>query len=207
MLFKDHFYKQFNNKVKECDGCTLKSNPGPVLGYGGLNAETMFISDAPKEGDVKTGVPFTGIAKDRMVKAVSDIGFKKGEYYFTYYIKHAFIGDHRPDMISQIPCLELLLEEIELINPKIICSMGFYVTQALMKEYEIDIVGNGLKKIHGNGLIIPSVMKRNKLVRPKRYLIPTWSPSIDHQIMNDQFEDDVLTIKHVHKLKALLINN
>lgn len=206
MLFKDHFQKQLNDKIKKCTNCKFKSNPGPVLGYGGLNAEVMFISDAPKQAEIASGVPFTGIAKDRMVKAISDTDLKRGEYYFTYFIKHSLAND-RPDTLLKNPCMDILIKEIELINPKIICSMGFYVTQALIKEYKLEEINGGLKVFHGNGLIIPVKTKRGRVIRPKRYLIPTWSPAVDNYAMNIQFEKDILTIKHVYNLKSLLFDS
>jgi len=204
MLFKDHFQQQLNNKIKECDSCPLKANPGPVLGYGSLNADTMFISDAPKDEEIRTGIPFTGTSKERMVKAIDNLGFNKGEYYFTYLIKHQLTDGQKPEIMYHKPCLKILLEEIELINPRIICSMGFYVTNFLMNEYLMEEAKTPMKDLHGNGYIIPALIKRKKTIRPKRYLIPTWSPAVDNILMNKDFETDVMTIKTVRQLGILL---
>ena len=70
MLFKNHFREQLNNKVKECNNCDLKNNPGPVLGYGSVDANVMFVSDVPGNKEIQTGVPFTGRAKERIVDAI-----------------------------------------------------------------------------------------------------------------------------------------
>lgn len=206
MLFKTHFQTQLNNKIKTCSKCDLKDNPGPVLGYGSLDAKVMFISDRPEEEEIKTGVPFTGKAKDRIVNTIKSTELKKDDYYFTYLVKHSLGERKEMDTTACQKCFDYLLEEIEIINPMIICSMGFYVTEALTRHYKIDEAVKGLKSIHGNGYIIPAVIKMRKVLRPKRYLIPTWSPSVDKPVMNMQFKEDVLTIKAVNNLRSLLFD-
>ena len=206
MLFKDHFQKQLNNKILECDDCDLRNNPGPVLGYGNIDADIMFISDVPGKKEIQTGIPFTGKAKERIVNMIKDIELKKDDYYFTYLVKHSIGNKKKIDAIPRHKCLNHLLKEIELVNPRIICSMGFYITEALTKHYKMDETIKGLKDIHGNGYIIPAIIKRKKIIRPKRYLIPTWSPSVDKPIMNIQFKEDILTIKVVDNLKTLLFS-
>lgn len=206
MLFKDHFQTQLNNKIKECNDCDLKNNPGPVLGYGNIDADIMFISDVPGIKETQTGVPFTGKAKEMIVNTIKDTELKKDEYYFTYLVKHSLNGKKKMDIVACRKCLNHLLEEIELVNPRVICSMGFYITEVLTKHYKMKERIKSLKSIHGNGYIIPAIIKRKKVIRPKRYLIPTWNPAVDNSIMNIQFKEDVLTIKTVDKLKTLLFN-
>lgn len=203
-LFKDHFQTQLNNKIKQCDQCHLKDNAGPVLGYGSTDADVMFIADFPQESDAKAGVPFIGKAKPKILKTIKDNDLKKGDYYFTYLIKHTITGSKDISGIETPKCLKHLLDEIEIINPKIICSMGFFVTTFLSKAYNMDTKYSNLKDIHGDGLIIPEKKKRNKLLRPMRYLIPTWSPSAKHEVIHMHFEKDVQTIKTIRSLYPLL---
>ena len=212
MLFKDHFNRQLREKIKTCNLCKLKDQPGPVLGYGGLDADIMFIGEAPKEGDVSTGIPFTGIAKERMVAAIKNNELKKDEYYFTYLVKHQITEGSTPNSIDHKPCFDMLLEEIELINPRIICSMGFYVTKFLMRTWKLEEETTSMKDLCGNGYIVPAKTfykgryKKREDNRPKRYLIPTWSPAVEDLRKNDLFKTDVQTIKHVRKLGILLFD-
>jgi len=212
MLFKDHFKKQFDNKVLKCDDCKLSDEPGPILGYGGLEADVMFIGDVAKESDLTAGIPFTGIAKEKMTEVIKVTGLKKGEYYLTYFIKHTLPDKMKLDTFSYKSCLDLLIQEIEIINPRIICSMGFYITSYLMKEYKIKEHEKTIKDLHGNGYIIPSKIfydsryKKKQEPRPMRYLIPTWSPAVDNPLMNKQMMDDVITIKAVQNLEVLLFD-
>ena len=206
MLFKDHFQTQLNNKIKEYSIYDSKHSPAHVLGYGDFDADVMFVSDAPGLVEVSTGIPFTGKARNKIVNAIRDIGLKKGEYYFTYLVKQPINKSSKLDAMNDNKCIDLFLEEIELVNPKIICSMGFYVTKILTRQYEIYDEIKSLKEIHGNGYVVKAKKKRTKIIRSKRYLIPTWNPAIDNQIMNMQFEKDVLTIKAVDNLKALLFD-
>lgn len=211
MLFKDHYQLQLNNKIKECKNCNLCTNKGPVLGYGGAEADVMFIADAPEPKEARTGIPFIGKARARMLHAVTINDLKKGEYYFTYLVKHS-LGDKKNVEVDNVSrCGKILLEEIELINPRIIVSMGFSVTKFLVKSYEIEELDmKQMPDIHGNGYIIPAKKfykgryKKRESDRPKRYLIPTWSPCIDDHVMNDLFKNDVASVKAVRMLSPLL---
>lgn len=191
----------------------MKNNPGPILGYGNQDADVMFIGDIAKIGDVTLSVPFTGIAKKRMTQALKESGLKKDEYYLTYMIKHVMISQRNLDSVEFKPCLKILLEEIELINPRIICSMGYYVTKALMAEYNMEEGSKSMRDLHGNGYIIPARKyykgryKKREDDRPKRYLIPTWSPSVDNIIMNGEMLNDVKAVKTVQKLTPLLFDS
>ncbi len=213
MLFKDHYQTQLNNKIVNCKECELKDNPGPVLGYGSQDASVMFIGDVAKLGDLKFCIPFTGIAKERMTQAIKDSDLSKGQYYLTYLIKHVITDKSKPDLMGNKGCLKILLEEIELINPRIICSMGYYVTKALMNEYKMNDAGKSMKALHGNGYVIPAQTyykgryKKRGDNRPKRYLIPTWSPAVENVIMNADFKTDVMTIKSVQSLGVLLFDS
>ena len=211
MLFNDHFNNQLRDQIKNCKECRLKDQPGPVLGYGSLKADVMFISDAPKEYEASSGIPFTGTAREKMVAAIAGNDLKKGEYYFTYLIKHVLPEGDKPCFVAHKKCFDILLKEIELINPRIIVSMGFYITEVLVKKYKLtNLDHKQMSEIIGNGYIIPAKIYYNsrfgrvKDPRPKRYLIPTWSPSINNFVQSNQFSTDVLTVKSVHNLSALL---
>lgn len=211
MLFKDHYNKQLKEKIKEYKDSKFKDCPGPVLGYGSLDASIMFIGEAPKRDDIIHGVPFTGIAKNRMVKAIEDNELKKGEYYFTYLIKHQLAEDSRPEIIEHKTYLDILLEEIESINPRIVCSMGFYITKFLMSAWKMKEESMSMADLCGNGYIVPAIQstkrKKGKTIarrRPKRYLLPTWSPSVENSYKNNQFETDIQTLKSIKALGILL---
>jgi len=204
MLFKNHYQTQLNNRIKNCEGCILRDNPGPVLGYGNFSADIMFIADKPGPVEAKTGIPFTGRAKDSIVNMLKKLNLMKGDYYFTYFFKHTLREDQSLDSVGHANCFKNILYEIELVNPRIICSMGFYITRFLTKSYGMSIVNDSLRDIHGNAYIAPMKIVRSKTVRPKRYLVPTWSPSISNEVMHSHFKKDVLTINSILKFNMLL---
>ena len=212
MLFNNHFKQQFDHSVMECNACKFKDSPGPVLGYGGVNAEVMFVGDVAKESDIAAGIPFTGIAKKRMTDVIEATGLKKGEYYLTYLIKHTLPKGTNLNMMESQPCLDHLLREIELLNPRIICSMGYFATKYLMQAYNIENKNKSMNDIHGTGCLVPAKAsyktkyKKNVAYRPKRYLIPTWSPAVDNSLMNRQMMKDVKTVKDVLSFNKLLLN-
>jgi len=214
MLFKDHYQQQLNKQILECKECKLCSNKGPVLGYGGAEADVMFIADTPDPKEARTGIPFIGKAKERMMHAVTVNALNKGDYYFTYLVKHSIGDKENVDMDHVARCGKILLNEIELINPRIIVSMGFSVTKFLIKQYDLaDLETKPMTELHGNGYIIPGKKfykgryKKRQPDRPKRYLIPTWSPCIEDHVMNDLFKTDVASVKPVRMLGPLLFDS
>jgi len=207
MLFEDHARKKLNNKISKCRNCVLKNNKGPVLGYGDVKADVMFVGDVPGPVETRTGVPFTGKAKNNVVEMIHNAGLKKGEYYLTYLIKHGITNAKSAATVQYSHCLEHLLAEIELINPRIICSMGIYSTQVLLKHYKIEGNIKGLKAIHGNGLLIPEKIRWNRIIRPMRYLVPAWDPASSNTVINIHMKQDVFTIKGIRDYSELLFDS
>lgn len=204
MLFKDHFKKQYDDKIKACEACRLKDKGGPVLGYGSLDADVMIIGDAPHESDLLSSIPFTGKARGLLVECIKNAGLSKGEYYLTYMTKCC------PDKIEDLGKLDMhlsmenLYEEIEMVNPRIILSMGFFVSQQLLMKYKAETTVFSIKNHRGIGAVLPARKFHHTIVWPKRYIVPTWNPATDNAMKKDHIRSDALTIKAIRELGPLI---
>lgn len=213
MLFKDQFKQELDKKIKGCDYCKLCDRPGKVPGYGSLDAGTMIIGTCPDETEASKKIPFIGKAKDSMVNSIQAVGFEKNSYYLTYLLK---CNPEKRDSIdgSYIKkCMEHLKEEIQIVNPKVLVALGFYVVKYLIEEYELtELKGKKMSEINGNAYVIPAKtfynakFKKKQPPRPKRYFIPTYDPASDIKAEVEEFKTGILTVKSVHSLGILLFD-
>ena len=126
----DEFYRE----IKDCTKCHLhKYRKNFVFGTGSDKAEVMFIGEAPGRDEDLQGEPFVGRAGQLLNKILAAINFKREEVYIGNVLKcrPPENRDPLPDEIEK--CEPYLIEQIKLIQPKLICALGRIAAQALLK--------------------------------------------------------------------------
>ena len=84
--------------------------------------------------------------------------------------------------------------------------MGFYSSQALIKQYKMEWHVKGLKEMHGNGMLIPAMIRWKKILRPMMYLVPTWNPASPNKVINMYTKKDSFTIKNIRDYSKMLFD-
>jgi uracil-DNA glycosylase family 4 len=126
--------EEFHKKIRDCQKCHLhKSRTNFVFGVGSSKAEIMFIGEAPGRDEDLQGEPFVGRAGQLLNKILEAIKFKREEVYIANILKcrPPENRDPLPEEIEQ--CEPYLIEQIKLIQPKLICALGRISAQALLK--------------------------------------------------------------------------
>jgi uracil-DNA glycosylase family 4 len=126
--------EEFYHEIKDCQKCDLhKSRTNFVFGTGNSKAEVMFIGEAPGRDEDLQGEPFVGRAGQLLNKILAAINFKREEVYIGNILKcrPPENRDPLPDEIEK--CEPYLIEQIKLIQPKLICALGRISAQALLK--------------------------------------------------------------------------
>jgi uracil-DNA glycosylase family 4 len=126
--------EEFYQKIKDCKKCDLhKSRTKFVFGTGNSRAEIMFVGEAPGRDEDLQGEPFVGRAGQLLNKILAAINFKREEVYIGNILKcrPPENRDPLPDEIEQ--CEPYLIQQIKLIQPKLICALGRVSAQALLK--------------------------------------------------------------------------
>lgn len=95
-----------------------------VFGEGNPTAELMFIGEAPGAEEDATGRPFVGQAGRLLDKIIAAIGFKREDVYITNVVKCRPPNNRKPTPDEMQACEPFLFNEIELIKPKIIVTLG-----------------------------------------------------------------------------------
>ncbi|MEK6679418.1 MAG: uracil-DNA glycosylase [Nitrospirota bacterium] len=123
--------------IGDCKRCGLyKKRKNIVFGSGNEKAEIVFVGEAPGEDEDIQGKPFVGKAGQLLTKIIEAMGLKRDDVYIANIIKCRPPNNRNPleDEISA--CEPFLKEQLRIINPKIICALGAFAAQTLLKTKE-----------------------------------------------------------------------
>ena len=110
---------QLSHEVQECQHCP-RGNLMPVLGSGHPQADVFKIKQAPMVSEIEEGVAFYGRAGNALMKSFKRLGIDPLVVYGTLCVKCPIA---EPDLAAE-PCLHRVVEEIAIVQPKIIVVMG-----------------------------------------------------------------------------------
>jgi DNA polymerase len=111
--------------ILNCQRCPLsQSRTHAVPGEGDLNAELMFIGEAPGRDEDVQGRPFVGRAGQLLTKIIQAMTFQREEVYITNIIKCRPPGNRNPQGNEIASCKDYLLAQIDMISPKVIVTLG-----------------------------------------------------------------------------------
>ena len=144
--------------AREASGCTrcklAQGRTQVVYGSGNANADLMFIGEAPGFHEDKQGVPFVGAAGGLLIGLLEGIGLTRDQVYIANVIKCRPPGNRDPEPDEIEACEPWLREQIDLIDPKVICSLGNFSTRLLLaKPAAISRVRGQRFKFRGRCLI------------------------------------------------------
>jgi DNA polymerase len=113
------------SQVISCTKCSLsKSRINAVPGKGNPKADLLFIGEAPGKSEDLKGEPFVGAAGKLLSEALDFAGLPRDEVYITNIVKCRPPNNRVPFEEERNSCAEYLMQELEIIKPKIICIMG-----------------------------------------------------------------------------------
>jgi len=117
-----------------CQKCPLgETRTKFVYGVGNPHAGIMFVGEAPGRDEDLKGEPFVGRAGQLLDKILAAINFKRGDVYIANILKCRPPENRDPQPAEMELCLPHLMEQINIIRPKIICALGRISAQALLK--------------------------------------------------------------------------
>jgi DNA polymerase len=167
-----------------CTKCRLAGGRTQVVfGVGSPSADLMFIGEAPGFHEDKQGEPFVGAAGQLLTTLLGGIGLTRDEVYISNVLKCRPPGnrDPMPDEIEE--CKPWLKEQIDLIDPHVIATLGNFSTQLLLGKKV------GITKVRGQ-----------RFDWRGRVLIPTFHPAAilrsgSAGLSMQQIEQDFLLIR------------
>ncbi len=125
--------KELYLEIRDCQMCGLcKSRTKFVFGSGSAYAEVMFVGEAPGKNEDLQGLPFVGQAGKLLDELLGSIGFDRSEVFIANVLKCRPPGNRDPQVEEINICKDHLMEQIKVIDPKIICTLGKFSTQLLL---------------------------------------------------------------------------
>jgi DNA polymerase len=132
----------------EAMGCTrcpqlAATRTTVVFGSGNADADLMFIGEAPGANEDEQGLPFVGQAGKLLDRLLAEIGMERGDVFVANCLKCRPPGNRDPAPTELDNCRDYLLRQVELIEPKVICSLGNFATKLLRED------PTGITRLHG----------------------------------------------------------
>jgi uracil-DNA glycosylase len=114
-----------------------------VFGSGNADADLMFVGEAPGVNEDKQGLPFVGQAGRLLDTLLGEIGLQRTDTFICNVLKCRPPGNRDPLPQEIDNCQDYLFRQIELIEPRVICTLGNFSTKLLRGE------PTGITRLHG----------------------------------------------------------
>ncbi|MFQ6066394.1 MAG: uracil-DNA glycosylase [bacterium] len=148
--------------MQNCQSCSLHGyRIHLVFGAGNPEAELMLVGEAPGREEDLQGKPFVGAAGKLLTEGLSQVGLSREEVYIGNILKCRPPGNRDPLPEEIRACFPYLERQIEIIGPRIICTLGKFAAQVLLDTSQ------GITHLRGK----PQWYKNNIT------LLPTYHPA------------------------------
>jgi len=122
-------------QVKDCTKCGLhQGRTQTVFGGGNSNADLVLVGEAPGYQEDKQGVPFVGKAGHLLTRILKAMHLERTDVFICNVIKCRPPENRNPNPEEIITCEPYLIEQLRIIQPKVICAMGKFAAQTLLQS-------------------------------------------------------------------------
>jgi DNA polymerase len=173
-------------ECSHCNACKLsETRTSCVFGAGNLNADLLFIGEAPGDNEDKTGIPFVGRAGKLLNEYLDSVGIDRNSVYIANILKCRPPKNRDPLPSEEDACIEFLNRQIALLKPRLIVCLGRISAKRLIaKSFKITTE-------HGawfdyNGIPITAVYHPALLLRDPR---KKGEMLIDMQMISDRLKN------------------
>jgi uracil-DNA glycosylase family 4 len=164
------------DKIKHCTKCSLhQSRNHPIVGEGNIHAEVMLIGEAPGADEDRVGRPFIGKSGQLLDKIMEACGFTREEHiYISNIIRCRPPNNRVPTDTEVLSCLPYLMEQIQIIDPKMIIALGSTALKQLMCDNSLKITRLRGKWIDWENRLLMPVYHPAALLRNPSLKRETW---------------------------------
>lgn len=180
-------------RALDCIKCAnlASSRTNVVFGVGDINAQLMFVGEAPGADEDKQGEPFVGAAGQLLTRILQTMGLSRETVYIGNILKcrpdtpGQSSGNRKPTTDEMATCIPYLHEQIDLIQPRVLVALGATAVEGLLGKTD------GITKLRGNWRTYRGIP-----------LMPTFHPSylLRTQALGDKrkvWEDMLAVMEHL----------
>ena len=132
---------------REASGCLRcplhESRTRVVFGAGNADADLMFVGEAPGQQEDLQGLPFVGRAGKLLDELIGEIGLTRSDVFVANVLKCRPPGNRDPQPEEIESCRPYLHRQVELIEPRLICTLGNFATKLITRS------NRGITSVHG----------------------------------------------------------
>jgi DNA polymerase len=114
-----------------------------VFGSGNSDADLMFVGEAPGRSEDEQGLPFVGQAGRLLSELLGEIGLERSDVFVANVLKCRPPGNRDPLPQEIANCQDYLFRQLELIQPRVVCTLGNFSTKLLRGD------PTGITRLHG----------------------------------------------------------
>jgi uracil-DNA glycosylase family 4 len=115
-----------------------------VFGAGNADADLMFVGEAPGAREDELGLPFVGQAGRLLERMLGEIGLERGDVFIANTLKCRPPQNRDPLPQEIDACQDYLFRQLELIQPRVVCTLGNFATKLLRGD-----ASTGITRLHG----------------------------------------------------------
>lgn len=120
-------------QARACRACPLhETRTKVVVDSGSGKVPLVFVGEAPGADEDEQGVAFVGRAGQLLTKIIAAIGLDRTDTYICNVIKCRPPGNRNPLPLEIETCSPLLRRQLEILKPRVICTLGLFATQLLL---------------------------------------------------------------------------
>ncbi|HEY1790533.1 MAG TPA: uracil-DNA glycosylase, partial [Verrucomicrobiae bacterium] len=173
-------FAALRERVMSCVKCAhlASSRKNVVFGVGNIDAQLMFVGEAPGADEDTQGEPFVGRAGELLTKIIQAMGLQRSDVYIANILKcrpdtpGQSAGNRKPTSDEMATCAPYLHEQIDLIRPRVIVGLGATAIEGLLEKTI------GIMKLRGQWQVYrdtplmptfhPAYLLRNQAMSEKR---------------------------------------
>lgn len=133
-LFKERSLGDIQREMGDCQRCKLgATRRNLVFGDGNPKARLVFVGEGPGADEDAQGLPFVGRAGQLLTRIIEAMGLKRSEVYICNIVKCRPPGNRNPETDEIKACEPFLIQQLETIKPQVICALGTFAAQTLLR--------------------------------------------------------------------------
>ncbi len=130
---KSNILAKLQDKYADCTLCPLHTGRIRfVYGEGDPDAKVMVIGEGPGEQENLSGRPFVGAAGNLLDKMLIAINLPRQDVYIANIVKCRPPGNRNPEATERLACMPYLVEQIQIVQPKMLLIVGLVAAQSLL---------------------------------------------------------------------------